>query len=54
MLEFKDKQTKYHILTGAYPGGGGGTQVNHVVIREQNNAGKGSFLSIVAVQADRV
>ena len=34
---------------------GGGTQINHVVIREQNmNARKGTFLHIVTVQADRI
>ncbi len=33
---------------------GGGTLVNHVVIHEQKNAGKGTFLRIVVVCADRV
>ena len=32
---------------------GGGTQVDHVVIREQKNTGKGTFLCIIAVRADR-
>ena len=30
------------------------THVNHVVIREQKNTGKGTFLRIVSVRADRV
>ena len=34
--------------------GMGATQVNHVVIGEQKNARKGSFLCTVAVRADRV